>query len=81
MVSQRDLHLLETLRDVNPAEVRVEEAMTQDVLEVDPAASVARVARVMAERKLGSAVVTHRGEIVGIFSTVDALYALATIAN
>jgi len=81
MVSQRDLHLLETLRDVNPAEIRVEEAMSQDVLEVDPAASLARVARVMGKRKLGSAVVTHGGEIVGIFSTVDALFALATIAN
>jgi len=81
MVSQRDLHLIETLRDVDPLEVQVEEAMTQDVLEVDPAASVARVARTMAERKLGSAVVTHGGEIVGIFSTIDALYALAAMAN
>lgn len=81
IVSQRDLHLIETLRDVDPAEVKVEEAMTQDVLEVDPSASVARVARTMAERKLGSAVVTRGGEIVGIFSTIDALYALATIAN
>lgn len=80
-VSQRDLHLIETLRDVDPAEVKVEEAMTQDVLEVDPSASMARVARTMAERKLGSAVVTRGGEIVGIFSTIDALYALATIVN
>src|SRR5262249_841872 len=81
MVEERELDLIETRRDGDPLEVQVEEAMTQDVLEVDPAASVARVARTMAERKLGSAVVTHGGEIVGIFSTIDALYALAAMAN
>jgi acetoin utilization protein AcuB len=80
IVSERDLHLVETLRDVNPAEVTVEEAMSQEVFVTEPGASLARVARVMASRKLGSAVVVHHGEVLGIFSTVDALRALSEIA-
>ena len=80
IVSERDLHLLETLRDVNPAEVSVEEAMSQEVFVTEPGSSLARVARVMASRKLGSAVVVHHGQVLGIFSTVDALRALSEIA-
>lgn len=81
IVSERDLHLVETLRDVNPAEVTVEEAMSQDVFSVDPGSSMARVARRMAERKVGSAVVVNRDEVLGIFSTVDALRALADLSS
>jgi acetoin utilization protein AcuB len=80
IVSERDLHLIETLRDVNPAEVTVEEAMSQEVFVTEPGSSLARVARVMASRKLGSAVVVHHGQVLGIFSTVDALRALSEIA-
>jgi len=81
IVSERDLHLIETLRDVNPTEVKVEEAMSQDVFCVDPGSSIARVARMMAERKVGSAMVVHGGKVLGIFSTVDALRALADLAS
>ena len=76
LVSQRDLHLIETLRDVNPEEVPVEEAMSQDVLTVELDAPLQQVVHEMAERKLGSALVVDGGEVVGIFTTVDALRAL-----
>jgi acetoin utilization protein AcuB len=46
LVSQRDLHLIETLRDVDPAETRVD-----------------------------------RGKVVGMFTTMDALNALAAFAG
>ena len=80
IVSERDLHLVETLKDVSPAEATVEEAMSQEVFVTEPGSSLARVAGVMASRKLGSAVVAHHGQVVGIFSTVDALRALSEIA-
>ena len=35
----------------------------------------------MAERRLGSAVVVDRGAVIGVFTTVDALRALATLAG
>jgi len=77
VVSDRDLHLVETLRDVDPKIVRVDEAMTPGPYTVRPRASLAKVARSMAKAKYGSAIVTERGRVVGIFTTVDALEALA----
>jgi acetoin utilization protein AcuB len=79
LLSQRDIQLLETLKDVDPKTVKVEEAMSQDALSVEPEASIAEVARRMAERRCGSAVIERRGEILGIFTTVDALNAINTL--
>lgn len=76
MVSQRDLQLLDTVPDVDPKSMSVEEAMSQDVLTVDPDQPLASVAGQMARRKCGSAVVMRDGEVVGIFTTIDALNAL-----
>ena len=78
LVSQRDLQLLETFRDVDPTEVTVEEAMSQDVLVVAPDAELADVAAQMAERKCGSALIAQGEQVRGIFTTIDALRALAT---
>ena len=50
--------------------------MTVDVLAVDPDTALAAVARLMAKRKCGSAVVVHQREVLGIFTTVDALSAI-----
>lgn len=77
LVSQHDLYLIESLRDVNPDEVRVEEAMTQDVYTVTPKTPLKDVVSEMAERKLGSAVVVEGSKIVGVFTTIDALDTLA----
>jgi acetoin utilization protein AcuB len=79
LVSQRDLHLIETLRDVDPDKTSVEEAMTMDVYVTPPNTPLDEAARVMAEHKYGSAVVVDRGKIVGMFTTVDALSALAQL--
>jgi acetoin utilization protein AcuB len=76
LVSLRDLHLVETLQGVDAEEVRVEEAMTQDVYCVAQNAPLREVVREMAKRKLGSAVVTNKTKIVGVFTTIDALRAL-----
>jgi acetoin utilization protein AcuB len=76
LLSQRDLHLIETLRDVDPEEVTVSEAMNAEAFTVGPRASVRKVAAEMAEHKYGSAVVMDRDRVVGVFTTVDALKAL-----
>jgi acetoin utilization protein AcuB len=76
VVSQRDLYLLETLEGVDPAIETVREAMA-DPYAVRPDAPLDVVATTMAERKLGSAVVVDRGSVIGLFTTVDALRALA----
>ncbi len=79
VVSVRDLHFLETMPQVNPEEVRIEEAMSPDPYTVAPETPLEEVAREMAERKYGSAVVVSRGKVVGVFTTVDALRALIEV--
>ena len=81
LVSQRDLHLVETLQDVDPATTTVDEAMTTDVYITGPDESLDEVATQMAEHKYGSAVIVERGKVVGMFTTVDALNALAQLAK
>jgi acetoin utilization protein AcuB len=76
LLSDRELALVESLPGVNPKKVTVDEAMSQDVFVVSRDAPLALVARRMAQRRLGSAVVVERGEVVGIFTAVDALNAL-----
>jgi acetoin utilization protein AcuB len=79
MLSQRDLHLIETIKDVDPREVQVEEAMSQDCYTAEPEASLAEVAREMAQHKYGSAVILRGAEVLGIFTTTDALRALDVV--
>jgi acetoin utilization protein AcuB len=77
LVSDRDLHLVETLGVGSPEEITVEEAMSQDVLVAGPGEAIPDVARRMAERKAGSAVIVRNDHVIGIFTTVDALRLLA----
>jgi len=80
VVTERDLHLIETLPDADPDEVAVEEAMSVDVYGVGPDDPVDAVVERMASRKLGSAVIVNRrGAVEGIFTTVDALQVLAEV--
>lgn len=76
VVSDRDLALVEALPGVDPTEITVEEAMSLDVFEVGPEAPLGEVALEMAENKYGSAVVTKGREVIGVFTTTDALRAL-----
>jgi acetoin utilization protein AcuB len=81
LVSQRDLMLIETLPDVDPSEVPVEDAMSTEVFAVSPDASLAKVARKMAARRLGSAVVMEGKRVVGLFTATDACRTLARILS
>jgi acetoin utilization protein AcuB len=79
VVSQRDLYLLETLRGVDAARELVEEAMSSEPFVVEPDAALEDVAEAMASHRHGSALVVAEGVVVGIFTTTDALRALATL--
>ncbi|HET8542323.1 MAG TPA: CBS domain-containing protein [Anaeromyxobacter sp.] len=81
VVSQRDLYLLETLKCVDPGTETVREAMAPDPYAVPPDAPLEIVAETMAEAKYGSAVVVDRGSVIGLFTTVDALRALAAVVR
>lgn len=79
LVSQRDLHLIETLGDVDPEEVQVSEAMSQETFTVGPRAALRKVTAEMAEHKYGCAIIVEKDEVVGVFTTVDACRALSTL--
>ncbi len=81
IVSQRDLYLLETLEGVDPGTEIVAEAMAQEPYAVPPDAPLEEVAAAMAKRKLGCAVVVDRGSVIGLFTTTDALRALANVVR
>jgi acetoin utilization protein AcuB len=77
ILSQRDALFVETLRDVDPTKVSVEDAMSSDVYIVGRDAPLMDVAHAMTDHKYGCAVITDGPRIVGIFTTVDATRALA----
>lgn len=79
ILSQRDLNFIETLRDVDPEDVAVVEAMTQEIFTVDVRAKLHGVATEMAKHKYGCAVVVERAQVVGVFTTTDALNALSSL--
>lgn len=81
ILSQRDLFFVETLRDVDATTVTVEEAMSGNVYVVPPERPLGEVAAKMVENTYGCTVVARGGQVLGIFTTTDALRALVGIVE
>jgi acetoin utilization protein AcuB len=79
VLSDRDIKLIESFRDVDATKTKVEEAMTEQPYTVDPETPLDVVVRTMADKKFGSAVIMQNQKVVGIFTTVDACQALAEL--
>ena len=77
ILSDRDLAFVEALRDVDPSRVTVEDAMTAMPYSITQSTPLAKVAREMAEHRYGSAVIMEESHVIGVFTTTDALRALA----
>ncbi len=77
IVSSRDIALVERLPGVDSAKLEVAEAMSMEPYVVAPDTPLKHVAREMAEHKYGAVVVMDGPEVVGIFTTTDALMELA----
>lgn len=81
MLSERELDLVEAVPGIDVETTPVSQAMMHQTFCVAPTDALATVASAMADRKVGSAVVSKLGDIVGVFTTTDALRALATLAK
>lgn len=81
MVTERDLRLVEAFKDVDPHKVPVSDAMSTEVYTVSPDSPLDDVAREMAAKKFGSAVVMQNEKVVGVFTAVDGLDALAELLH
>lgn len=79
VVSERDLHVMETIAGVDPKTVGVNEAMSTVVYAVPPDAPLDEVAAEMAEHRYGCVVVIDHEKVVGIFTTVDLARALGEL--
>lgn len=73
ILSDRDLQVLRGIPSVEPSKTSVEDAMIPTVYTVDESTPLHDVAKHMIAHQLGSAVITKKGNVSGIFTTVDAL--------
>lgn len=81
IVSDRDLKGIMTLKDVDPKKITVSEALTEDPYQVKADSYLDVVCAEMADNKYGSALVIDNGQLVGIFTWVDALNAFQELLN
>ncbi len=81
MLTDRDLHLIESMAGVEPRVAKVDDAMSTNVYSVAPETPLDEVVAAMGERKYGSAVVMQNGKTVGIFTTVDLCRAFAELLH
>lgn len=77
VVTERDLHLIETLADSDPETTLVEDAMQEEPFVVTGDTPLDEVLDVMAKHKYGSVIVAGEHGVEGIFTTVDACQAFA----
>lgn len=77
VLSERDVALVSLLAPAQLETTAVEEAMTPIPYCVTADTPLAEVTEHMAARKLGSAVVVDGNQVVGVFTTSDALKALS----
>lgn len=83
IISDRDIALVDAVLG-RPDSIKVEQAMTAMPFTCGPDAHLHAVAAEMAANKYGAAVVvdpSHPSQVVGVFTTVDALRALADLAG
>jgi acetoin utilization protein AcuB len=81
IITDRDVKLIESVRGADPTQVRIDDVMTTHVYTVSPDALLDEVAGEMAAHKYGSAVVVQNGQVVGIFTMVDACSALRDLLH
>ncbi len=79
VVSERDLELACNFPQLDVHRISVEQVMIFDPLQVEPNTPLEGVVAQMAQRKIGSAVITRDGAPIGVFTTTDALSALGNI--
>ena len=79
IVSERDLHVLESAGRIDPATTPVEQAMTARPFIVTGDTALDEVVEIMGEHKYGSVVIEGHDGVEGIFTAVDACRVLAEL--
>ena len=80
VISDRDVDLALRMELESNSSLLVSDVETTDVVTVAPGDSVADVAKILAERRIGCAVVTDpSGTVVGMFTSTDACRVLSEV--
>jgi acetoin utilization protein AcuB len=81
VLSNGDVTLSLSLPDANPKKLCVRDAMSDNPYVCGPTAPISEVALAMEAHRWGCAIVLEGDEVVGIFTTTDALRALRELAS
>lgn len=84
VLSTRDIAMVESLPGVDITAINVDEAMSEEPWTVLAELPLHEVATTMAERRIGTAIVVdgdNSDRVVGLFTTTDALRALAALSG
>jgi CBS domain-containing protein len=65
--------LIRSLPEAPETQLKVDDFMTKEIIEFDGRTSIARVAKAMGQRRVGSVIVTNKGLPTGIFTERDLL--------
>ena len=76
ILSERDLQLAQTFKDVMRDKTLIREVCTQEPFTVSPNAPLIEVCKEMVDHRYGSVLIAEKQEIKGIFTWVDGLKAL-----
>ena len=79
MLSDRDISLAMNFANLDALSMKVESALTPDPFITSPNEPISKVAEHMVQNKYGCVLVMEQGLLVGIFTTVDAMRALADV--
>ena len=81
ILSERDIDYILTFKDVDARSEKVEQAMTLEMFKVGINTPLDELCQIMAEKKIGSALIEDNRKLVGIFTWVDALKATSELLH
>lgn len=81
VLTDRDVKLVETFKDVDPTTMQISEAYTPDPYITTPDAPLSDVCSEMASHRYSCALVCDNKKLVGIFTWVDALKAMTSLLD
>lgn len=79
IITERDIHFVQSFDLVDPEQVTVYGAMSEELYTVSPDAALDEVVGTMARQKWGSAVVVQNKHVVGVLTTVDVCRAFSEL--
>ncbi len=79
VLSDRDVQTVWMLAHAPQDALTVQDAMAEHPYSVGPQESLASVVRVMADRRIDAAIVVEDDRVVGVFTSTDAMHALADL--